>query len=157
MDYAELMREGGIQNEAYLSSLSECFELGGERSVMFIEVDGAQEEEILAVYVPRSYCLALECPDSLQWKATINAILDQLESSQSAHFIPRRSGMHVIPSHFVFAYKEPAEEGGEGKYKIRLVLDGSKQVRGIPFVDYWAPSLPLLTGVSFCTYVLLRI
>ncbi|CAM9265796.1 unnamed protein product, partial [Heterosigma akashiwo] len=28
------------------------------------------------------------------------------------------------------------------KYKVRLVLDGSKQVRGISFVDSWAPSLP---------------
>ncbi|CAN0081282.1 unnamed protein product, partial [Heterosigma akashiwo] len=142
VDYVELMREGDIQNEAYLSSLSDCFDLGGERSVMFIEVDGAQEEEVLAVYVPRSYRSALECPDSLQWKAAINAILDQLESSQFAHFVPRTPGMHAIPSHYVFAYKEPAEEGGEGKYKVRLVLDGSKQVRGISFVDSWAPSLP---------------
>ena len=142
VNYVELMREGGIQNEAYLSSLSDCFDLGGERSVMFIEVDGAREEEVLAVYVPKSYRSALECPDSLQWKAAINAILDQLESSQFAHFVPRAPGMHVIPSHYVFAYKEPAEEGGEGKYKVRLVLDGSKQVRGISFVDSWAPSLP---------------
>ncbi|CAM9566685.1 unnamed protein product, partial [Heterosigma akashiwo] len=97
---------------------------------------------VLAVYVPRSYRSVFECPDSLQWKAAINAILDQLESSQFAHFVPRAPGIHVIPSHYVFAYKEPAEEGGEGKYKVRLVLDGSKQVRGISFVDSWAPSLP---------------
>ena len=50
--------------------------------------------------------------------------------------------MQVIPSHFVFAYKEPAEEGGEGRYKVRLVLDGSKQVRGVSYIDSWAPSLP---------------
>ena len=42
--------------------------------------------------------------------------------------------MQAIPSHFVFAYKEPAEEGGEGRYKVRLVLDGSKQVRGVSYI-----------------------
>ena len=97
---------------------------------MFLEVQNALEEDVLAVYVPTSYRAAPECPDSLRWKAALNAILDQLESSQFAHFVPRTPDMQVILSHFVFAYKEPAEEGGEGRYKLWLVLDCSKQVRG---------------------------
>ena len=74
--------------------------------------------------------------------AAANAILDQFESSQFVHFVPCTPDMQVIPSHFVFAYKEPAEEGGEGRYKVRLVLGGSKQVWGVSYIDCWAPSLP---------------
>lgn len=43
---------------------------------MFLEVQNALEEEVLAVYEPRSYRAALECLGSLRWEAVINAILD---------------------------------------------------------------------------------
>ena len=108
---------------------------------MYVEVDGT-DEEVFAVYIPKGYRDALECPDSPEWVTAINRILTQLEENEFAHFVQRTPAMNVIPSRYVFAYKEPVKDGEEGTYKVRLVLDGSKQEYGVDYLDSWAPSLP---------------
>ncbi|CAM9865757.1 unnamed protein product, partial [Heterosigma akashiwo] len=85
---------------------------------------------------------ALECPDSPEWVTAINRILTQLEENEFARFERRTPAINVIPSRCVFAYKEPVKDGEEGTYKVRLVLDGSKQEYGVDYLDSWAPSLP---------------
>jgi hypothetical protein len=141
INFLDLMEEGGVVNEAYLDGVNEYFQLDDERSVMFVGVEGS-DAEVFAVYIPKGYRDALDCPDSPQWVTAINKILTQLEDNKFAHFVKRTPGMNVIPSRYVFAYKDPVEKGGEGTYKVRLVLDGSKQEYGVDYMDSWAPSLP---------------
>ena len=55
--------------------------------------------------------------------------------------------MNVIPSRYIFAYKDPVEKGEEGTYKVGLVLDGSRSTGW----TIWIPGLPhfpLLAGGS---------
>ena len=95
---------------------------------------------------PQTYTQALKSPDCDAWKASMDTELYTLQHKRKCWEVvpyPKDGHHNFLRCHFVFKVK--MKQGKVDRLKSRLVVDGSKQVSGIDYLDSFAPVVKYTT------------
>jgi histone deacetylase 1/2 len=85
--------------------------------------------------VPKDLHHAMTSP---QWSEAMRQEFDALQKNGTWRLVPRRPGLNVIDSKWVFKVKHRAD-GTVERYKARLVAKGFKQRYGVDYADTFSP------------------
>jgi hypothetical protein len=91
------------------------------------------------VKTPRNFREARQSREWDFWEEAMHEEMTSLQVHETWDYVPRRSWMRVIPSHWVYALKTDSE-GNVTRYKARLVADGNRQIMGVDVNDIFAPT-----------------
>ncbi len=99
---------------------------------------GQYAQALSAQTTPTSYQVAVS-PENIDfWKPGIDREHDCITRNNTWTLVERKSGMHVLPSKYVFKVKD-------GKPKVRLVAMGCRQIHGVDYNETFAPVVSLTT------------
>lgn len=87
---------------------------------------------------PKSYEEAINSEDKIHWIAAMKDEYDTLQEYGTWHVGPRRPGVQLVGSKWVFHIKHD-KKGNILKYKARLVAQGFSQRFGESYFDVFAP------------------
>jgi hypothetical protein len=77
-----------------------------------------------------------------KWEQGMKEEMDSLENNQTWYLVQLPMGKRALQNKWVYKLKE--EDGGEKRYKARLVVKGFAQKKGIDFDEIFSPVV--LTG-----------
>jgi hypothetical protein len=72
-----------------------------------------------------------------KWEQGMKEEMDSLENNQTWDLVQLPSGKRALQNKWVYKLKE--EDGGEKRYKARLVVKGFTQKKGIDFDEIFSP------------------
>lgn len=90
--------------------------------------------------IPANYREAVNSPESDTWIDAMKRELRTMDEHQVWELVPRRRGLKVIKSKWVYTLKEDQDSP---KYKARLVAMGCQQRQGMHYTESFAPVIKM--------------
>jgi hypothetical protein len=87
---------------------------------------------------------ALRSDESHNWSAAVENELDQIEKLNTWEIVEAPPDANILKNRYVFRLKRD-QTGEVAKHKARLVVKGYSQIRGLDYVDTYAPVIKLTT------------
>jgi len=101
----------------------------GNIQLAFLSLDGS----------PESYHEAIQNENKLHWKNAMDEEFNSLVKNQTWQLVPRPKGRNVITGKWVYKIKRGAD-GNIERYKARWVARGFTQIKGVDYLDVFAPT-----------------
>jgi hypothetical protein len=86
---------------------------------------------------PECYEEAMQVNTKKKWEQGMKEEMDSLENNQTWDLVQLPAGKRALQNKWVYKLKE--EDGGEKRYKARLVVKGFAQKKGIDFDEIFSP------------------
>jgi hypothetical protein len=86
---------------------------------------------------PECYEEAMQVDTKKKWEQGMKEEMDSLENNQTWDLVQLPAGKRALQNKWVYKWKE--EDGGEKRYKARLVVKGFAQKKGIDFDEIFSP------------------
>jgi hypothetical protein len=86
---------------------------------------------------PECYEVAMQVDTKKKWEQGMKEEMDSLENNQTWDLVQLPAGKRALRNKWVYKLKE--EDGGEKRYKARLVVKGFAQKKGIDFDEIFSP------------------
>jgi hypothetical protein len=86
---------------------------------------------------PECYEEAMQVDTKKKWEQGMKEEMDSLENNQTWDLVQLPAGKRALQNKWVYNLKE--EDGGEKRYKARLVVKGFAQKKGIDFDEIFSP------------------
>jgi hypothetical protein len=86
---------------------------------------------------PECYEEAMQVDTKKKWEQGMKEEMDSLENNQTWDLVQLPTGKKALQNKWVYKLKE--EDGGEKRYKARLVVKGFAQKKGIDFDEIFSP------------------
>jgi hypothetical protein len=86
---------------------------------------------------PECYEEAMQVDTKKKWEQGMKEKMDSLTNKQTWDLVQFPMGKRALQNKWVYMLKE--EDGGEKKYKARLVVNGFAQKKGIDFDEMFSP------------------
>jgi hypothetical protein len=86
---------------------------------------------------PECYEEAMQVDTKKKWEQGMKEEMDSLENNQTWDLVQFPAGKRALQNKWVYKLKE--EDGGEKRYKARLVVKGFAQTKGIYFDEIFSP------------------
>jgi hypothetical protein len=86
---------------------------------------------------PECYEEAMQVDTKKKWEQGMKEEMDSLENNQTWDLVQLPAGKRALQNKCVYKLKE--EDGGEKRYKARLVVKGFAQKKGIDFDEIFSP------------------
>jgi hypothetical protein len=86
---------------------------------------------------PECYEEAMQVDTKKKWEQGMKEEMDSLENNQTWDLVQLPAGKRALQNKWVYKLKE--EDGGEKRYKARLVVKGFAKKKGIDFDEIFSP------------------
>jgi hypothetical protein len=90
---------------------------------------------------PECYEEAMQVDTKKKWEQGMKEEIDSLENNQTWDLVQLPVGKRALQNKWVYKLKE--EDGGEKRYKARLVVKGFAQKKGIDFDEIFSPDVKM--------------
>jgi hypothetical protein len=110
---------------------------GKQKRVIFLRVGKEKKNERLELVQVQTCMVPMQVDTKKKWEQGMKEEMDSLENNQTWDLVQLPAGKRALQNKWVYKLKE--EDGGEKRYKDRLVVKGFAQKKGIDFDEIFSP------------------